>query len=507
MLTNQRRKGSLSPNWRGMPRKRRKGMFRAKVRVSFMDLRPFQRTFIKNALRPDVDIAALSLPRGNGKSYLAAHLVTRALTPGDAWFVDGKEVVQCAASIEQARIVYNFVRLALEPTGEYRWIDSVTRLGCTHKATNSKLRIISSNGKSAMGLVNTPLAICDEPGSWEVNGGQLMWDALTGAVGKPGSPLKIIVIGTLAPSMAGWWHNLIKDGTHHSTYVMALQGAREKWDSWPEIRRCNPLTAISPTFRAKLLEERDAARADTRLRARFLSYRLNVPSGDESTMLLSPEDLELVEARTPPEREGRPFVGLDIGAGRAWSAAVALYPNGRTEAIALAPGIPDLEEQGRRDRAPAGMYGRLYDIGKLEIAHGLRVQPVAQLWDMVLQAWGKPKLVICDRFKLAELQDVVKGCRLEPRVTRWSEATSDIMALRKMVRDGPMAIDADSFLLIGASLSMTMVKNDDAGSTRLEKNSTNNTGRDDVSAALTLAAGALARNPKRSSGVYLGLVG
>ena len=126
---------------------------------------------------------------------------------------------------------------------------------------------------------------------------------------------------------------------------------------------------------------------------------------------------------------------------------------------------------------------------------------------MVLQAWGKPRLVICDRFKLPELQDVVKGCRLEPRITRWSEATSDIMALRKMVRDGPMAIDADSFLLIGASLSMTMVKNDDAGSTRLEKNSTNNTGRDDVSAALTLAAGALARNPKRSSGVYLGLVG
>ena len=472
-----------------------------------MDLRPFQRTFVRNALRPDVDIAALSLPRGNGKSFLAAHLVTRALTPGDALFVNGKEVVQCAASIEQARIVFNFVRLALEPTGQYSFLDSVTRLGCTHKATNSKLRIISSNGKSAMGLVNTPLAICDEPGSWETNGGKLMWDALTGAQGKPGSPLKIVIIGTLAPSMAGWWHDLIKDGSHHSTYVMALQGTRERWDRWPEIRRCNPLTAISPMFRAKLLEERDGARADTRLRARFLSYRLNVPSGDESTMLLSPEDLELVEARTPPEREGRPYVGLDVGAGRAWSAAVAIWPNGRTEAIALAPGIPDLSEQERRDRVPPGMYGKLYDIGKLEVAHGLRVQPVAQLWDMVVQTWGKPKLTICDRFKLPELQDVVKGCRLEPRITRWSEATADIMALRKLVRDGPMAIDADSFLLIGASLSMTMVKNDDAGSTRLEKNSTNNTGRDDVSAALTLAAGALARNPKRSSGVYLGLVG
>ena len=32
-----------------------------------------------------------------------------------------------------------------------------------------------------------------------------------------------------------------------------------------EIRRCNPLTAVSAAFRPKLIEERDKARADTRL--------------------------------------------------------------------------------------------------------------------------------------------------------------------------------------------------------------------------------------------------
>ena len=32
-----------------------------------------------------------------------------------------------------------------------------------------------------MGLVNVPLVVADEPGSWEIGGGQLMWDALTGA--------------------------------------------------------------------------------------------------------------------------------------------------------------------------------------------------------------------------------------------------------------------------------------------------------------------------------------
>ena len=48
-----------------------------------VELRPFQRTFIRHATAPGIDTAALSLPRGNGKSWLAAHLLTRCLTPGN----------------------------------------------------------------------------------------------------------------------------------------------------------------------------------------------------------------------------------------------------------------------------------------------------------------------------------------------------------------------------------------------------------------------------------------
>ena len=72
-----------------------------------------------------------------------------------------------------------------------------------------------------------------------------------------------------------------------STYVQALQGDPEKWDDWREIQRVNPLASIDAKFRKKLLEERDAARRDSRLKSRFLSYRMNVPSADEATMLLS----------------------------------------------------------------------------------------------------------------------------------------------------------------------------------------------------------------------------
>ena len=470
-----------------------------------MNLRPFQKRFIRAATAPGIDTAALSLPRGNGKSALAGYLLARIMDPADKLFRAGTESVLCAASIEQARIVFRFARETLEPTGEYRFLDSHTRIGITHKQTNTRLRVIGSNGKTAMGLVNCPWAICDEPGAWETNGGTLLHDAIETAKGKPFSPLRALYIGTLAPATAGWWHALIDDGTHGSTVVHALKGDPKRWDDWHEIRRVNPLTAISKTFRKKLLEERDKARADTRLKARFLSYRLNVPSGDESTMLLTVADWERICAREVPERDGRPIVGLDLGAGRAWSAAVGVWRNGRVEALAIAPGIPGLESQEARDRVPAGTYRHLAAQGALRVAAGLRMQPPAALVRAIREAWGAPEVYFCDRFRLAELQDVINGTPIMPRVTRWSEASEDIRAVRKYAADGPLSCDPASRDLLTASLAAAMVKNDDQGSVRLVKNGTNNTGRDDVASALTLAVGALSRAPAPRRKMYHGL--
>ena len=224
-----------------------------------MILRPFQRKFIANAVREDVDTAACSLPRANGKSALAGFLVSRILDPDDELFRPGTESVLGAASIEQARIVFRFARAALEPRGGYRFLDSFTRCGITHKATGTRLRIIGSNGKTAMGLVNCPWAILDEPGAWEVNGGTLLHDAIETAKGKPGSPLKAIYIGTLAPALSGWWHDLIAAGSHDSTYVQALQGDPTKWDNWHEIRRVNP-----PGRNIPGVQEKSCCRNETR---------------------------------------------------------------------------------------------------------------------------------------------------------------------------------------------------------------------------------------------------
>ena len=46
----------------------------------------------------------------------------------------------------------------------------------------------------------------DESGSWETKGGLLIHNAIQTAQGKPGTPLKVIYIGTLAPAESRWWH-------------------------------------------------------------------------------------------------------------------------------------------------------------------------------------------------------------------------------------------------------------------------------------------------------------
>ena len=309
--------------------------------------------------------------------------------------------------------------------------------------------------------------------------------------------MKAILTGTLAPSDPGsWWPVLVENGTAGSTWVGLLQGRADRWKHWREIERTNPLARHFPDTAAVLREERDAAMADSRLAGAFKSFRLNLPAGDESTMLLVAEDFERATARPVPEREGPAVVGIDLGAGRAWSAAVAIWRSGRVSAIAVAPGIPSLEAQERRDRVPWGTYRRLALSGALRVAEGLRVQPPCQLWRAVIAAWGRPARVVCDRFRLAELIDAVgPGVEIVPRVSRWSESSEDIRALRKMVADGPLAVEKDSRALLTASLAVAMVATDDSGNVRLRKRGSNNASRDDVAAALVLAAGSFVRSP------------
>ena len=457
-----------------------------------LEIRPFQRRFLARAMSSGIDVAILSGPRGLGKTTLAAHIVSRALTPGDSLYERDREVVLISGSLAQSRYGFKIVRRQLEPLGLYRWSFSTTGIGAKDTESGVELRVLSSNPKTALGMVNVSLAVLDEPGSYPVAGGEELWNAVATSLGKPGSMLRVLLIGTIAPSRSGWWRELVEGGSTGSTYVQLLQGDVKKWDDLREVYRVNPLSRIDVTFRAKLRQERDAALRDPRLKARFFSYRLNFPTANENEVLLTVADWEEVCGRPVPERDGRSVIGLDMGASRSWSSAVAIFQNGRCEATAIAPGIPSMADQEKRDRVSGTTYARLVSRGLLHVDADHRVVRVSKLIDEIWRF--NPAVLVCDRFRLAEVLDAVRGrCRVQPRVWQWSSASEDIRHLRRLAQDGPLSVEPASRDLLAVSLQAATVLNDTSGNVRLIKRGSNNCGRDDVAAALCLSAGEAAR--------------
>ena len=83
--------------------------YRAQLAARAADgwLLPFQAAFVAAVCREKrpPELAALSVPRGNGKSWLCGGLVARSLTPGDRLFEPNVENILVSASRSQAAIV------------------------------------------------------------------------------------------------------------------------------------------------------------------------------------------------------------------------------------------------------------------------------------------------------------------------------------------------------------------------------------------------------------------
>ena len=473
---------------------------------------PFQRRFLKRSLSIDVSISALSIPRGGGKSLLASRLLDEAL-PGGRLYVPGAESILLSGSMNQSRAVFRFLR-ALYPcpqhterkclSCELRWTDSYQRISVTHWPTDTRIVVRGKSGKLALGLANCPIIVGDEPAAWDTAGGQEMYDALVTSAGKTRQLL--CLVGTLAPGAEdGWWRALIAAGSRPGVYVQTLQANPDKALSWREVLRVNPVSQVNATLRVALRREFDEAKHDSRSRAIFNSYRLNLPSAETSTVVLSVAEWKGALDRPVPPRAGRPVVGVDLGGGRAWSAAVALWPNGRTEAMAIAPGSVAIEGQEKRDRVPRGTYARLVDE-KVLTTDGARAVPRVSSLIQKVMAW-RPSLIACDRFRLAELQDAVRGrCIVQPRIQRWSEAGEDLRACQRLAVDGPLSVEPATRLLLTAALAASKVQHDDAGNQRLVKKFRDNSGRDDAAAALVLACGAHTRRRRGATGITRSMI-
>ena len=458
-------------------------------------LLPFQSAFVAAVSRKDkpAGVLALSVPRANGKSWLCGGLVARSVTPDDPLFEEGVENILVSSSMNQARIVLEFARQALGSAEGYRWRND----GVVHLDSRARVRIVSSDARRALGLgANVRIIIADEPGAWSPIQGRRLWDAMLTSLGKRRT--QIIIVGTLAPAPltgpASWWPALVAEGSGEGQHVALLQADPEKWRDFGEVLRVNPVAAVNPYLRQTLELEHAAALKSERSARTFRQFRLNIPGETvDSQPLITNAEWERVCARPVPACEGKPIIGVDLGGNRSWSAAAALWPNGRIESWALAPGAPSLASQEHEDHVADGAYAELVRSGGLNIDAGRAVPSVERLLSRIW-AW-EPLAIVSDPHRSPELHKAVSGrARVVERARGGGESTSNVQALRSLLLDSNAGVVAESRALLAASWAQTNLVISNDGLTKVTKLDQRRS-RDDAAAALLLAAGEQARRP------------
>ena len=465
-----------------------------------LTLAQFQKRFIRGAFAPRVREASLSCSRGMGKSTLLGFIGAAFLDPAGPLHRPGTEAILVAGSMQQARHVLSATRerlkLEARPTSTkfrtgQQWAinDSIALQSVEHIPSGARLRVLSSSGKTTFGLRRAVLAIVDEPASHELRASELQREALLTSR-KGDIPLRILTIGTLAPGdVSSWWRRLWNEDPLPSEFRMLIQGERERWDDWKHILSVNPLAKVCPELRLALKDELAKAHRSPEARARFMSYRLNLPSPEARTVLVTAEQLTELIARPCPERAGVPIIGLDLGASLSWCAATAVYPNGRIESFARMPGTPTVDEAEARDGVPKGSYQKFVDDGVLEVDEGRNVVDVDKFIDAAMRRY-QPYLVVADEYKATQVKDALAGWRVGRivRKMRYRESSDDIDCTRRFILDGKACIAPECAGLVSFSIAETVISQDTSGNLMLEKRR-QQLSRDDIAQAWILASG------------------
>ena len=435
------------------------------------------------------DVAA-SVARRGGKSVFSAGLACASIDGPLA--IPSADNIITASSFAQGTVIFRFVlRLMgdrLADRRRWRVLDSQNKASIEDRETGTRLLVIGNQPQRAHGLA-IGTAIADELAQWDPGKRDKMLAVLRTSAGTiPGS--RLIAIGT-RPSDPGHPFQRMLDGPRGISFSPDPEADPFDPATWAA---ANPSIG-EPEFaelEATIAREAEAARTDPLLLAGFNSLRLNLgtPEGLEAN-LIDAADWQRIEVGDPP-RSGPYVLGLDLGSGAAMSAAAAYFPEtGGLDAIAIFPELPVLAERGIRDGV-GGLYCDIATGGDLLLA-GQRVADVGALLQEALHRWGRPAVVVCDRWRRSELVQELEavGFPMAELVTRgqgFKDGGEDVRRFRSACLGG--RVSPRRSLLIRGAMREARVIGDPAGSFKLAKESQGGRrkrARDDVAAAAILA--------------------
>ena len=457
---------------------------------------PWERKFLRGVCDCAGD-GSLSIARANGKSGFVAGIAAAAVDPEGPLNFGRADIVCCASSFAQGRIVFDdtmaFLRQShdLSDRNLWRTQDSANSATIEYKPTGTRVRCIGSDPKRAHGL-RPALILADEPAQFESAKSDAMLAALRTGLGKvPGS--RLIALGT-RPANAQHWFARMLDAPGLQNYSQEHRAPDDappfRVSTW---RRANPSLSIFPSLLARIRKEADDAKRDASLLPSFKALRLNQGTSDVSvSLLLEVETWARIEGDAAPE--GACYWGADMGTSSAMSAIVAYYPDtGLLRAVAAFPRLPGLNERGIADGV-GSLYQQMHDRGELILA-GDRAVSIVELVTEAAKRFGVPELVACDRWRDAELLDALNSAEIpvavELRGQGFKDGGEDVREFRRACVSDRVVPDVS--LLMRSAMGEARTIADPAGNEKLAKNSEAGRrmrARDDAAAAAILAVSA-----------------
>ena len=446
---------------------------------------PWQRRFLRMAFGSPGD-AALSVARANGKTTFVAAIAAAC--------IDGPlrqpraEVVVVASSFLQARITFDhllgFLGDKIRDRKVWRLWDSTQAARLLHLESGASVRCIGSDPKRMHGLAPI-LVVSDEPAQWGSKSEAALAALRTGLGKIPDS--RMIALGT-RPSADGHWFARMLKGDRALTYASRPDDPPFWKRTW---KRANPSLDIMPDLEARLREEAKVARRDPSALASFEALRLNKGVSDTvEAHLLQPGTWTAAEGRAV--RAGPYCLGLDLGSTQAMSAAAGYWPEtGSLRAVACVGDDPGVKARGLRDGV-GDLYAKMYRRGELILSPG-RVSGLVELLDEVWERWGRPKAIVTDRWREAELRKSLRaaGWPRTSLITRgmgYKDGGEDVRCFKAaFLRD---LVTPERSLLLSAAMASARTISDPAGNSKLAKaaqGGRHSRARDDAAAAAILA--------------------
>jgi phage terminase large subunit-like protein len=472
-----------------------------------LKLAPYQRTFVRGALAPGVNIGIKSIGRGGAKTALASGLALGALL--GAWDSQPRrEIPLCARTREQARIAWNYccafartlpddVLAQLEFRRQPRFEIEYTGDGGGHV-----IRAIAADGKSALGMSPT-FALLDERASWPLDQGNELEHAILTALGKRGG--RALIVSTSAADDSHPFSKWLDDdqpGVYRQEHRAPDNSEPDNLDA---IRAANPGAefGIGASLEWLAAQARRAiAQGGTTLTA-FRLYHLNQRVSSETRdLLLTVDEWLRCEQEPLPPRDGQVAIGIDLGGSASMSAAAFYWPTtGRLEALGWFPSKPDLMNRGQADSVGT-RYHEMQQRGELFTLGDQTVPVAAWLTELLRHVAGQPIVcIVADRYKQSELGEALDKCGNRiPVIWRgfgFKDGGEDCERFRRACYDGH--VKSKPSLLLRSAFADAVCLRDPANNIKLAK--ARSLGRIDAAAASVLAVAEgirrVAREPKR----------